>query len=142
MLPALDSGNRRRTSRPQAVLVVDDNADVRQLWRACLTLFGFTVTEAANGADAVAKATQGAPAVILMDFCMPGMDGAEAVHALRREAGTRAIPVIGLTAHTGPATLDFRRICDAVLDKPVNPDNLMAAMRRALRRHDPPLARA
>ena len=125
--------NRRRAPRPQAVLVADDNADVRELWRACLTQSGYAVTEAVDGADAVAKALRGAPAVILMDFSMPIMNGTEAVRALKLHACTRATPVIGLTAHVGPTTADFRRICDTVLEKPVNPDNLLEALRRALR---------
>jgi CheY-like chemotaxis protein len=137
---AVDTVNRRRSTRPQTVLVADDNADVRQLWRACLTLSGFAVTEAVDGADAVAKALQGAPAVILMDFSMPGMDGAEAVQALKLHACTRAIPVIGLTAHTAATTAAFRRICDTVLEKPVNPDKLLEELRRALRRTNSALA--
>lgn len=137
-----DAVNRRRTPRPQAILVADDNADVRQLWRACLTLSGYAVTEAVDGADAVAKAIHGAPAVILMDFSMPGMDGAEAVRRLRLHARTCATPVIGLTAHSeSTTTRAFRRACDAVLEKPVNPDDLLAALRRALRWAVPPLPR-
>ena len=135
---AVDGVNRRRSPRPQAVLVADDNADIRQLWRACLTLSGFAVTEAVDGADAVAKALEGAPAVILMDFSMPGMNGTEAVRKLRLHARTRATPVIGLTAHSEPTTTDFRRVCDAVLEKPVNPDDLLFALRRALRWAVPP----
>lgn len=130
---AFDRINRRRTPRPQAILVADDNEDVRQLWRACLTLSGYAVTEAINGADAVAKALALAPDAILMDFSMPGMDGAQAVHALKGHACTRMTPIIGLTAHIGSATVDFRRMCDTVLEKPVNPDRLLAALRWALR---------
>jgi CheY-like chemotaxis protein len=134
MPPALVGLDRRRRTRPQAVLVADDSEDVRLLWRAYLTLSGFAVTEAVNGADAVAKAVQHSPAVILMDFCMPGMNGAEAVHALKGHACTAATPVIGLTAHGRcQSTQDFRRVCDTVLDKPVSPDDLLAAVRQALR---------
>jgi CheY-like chemotaxis protein len=115
------------------VLVVDDSEDVRHLWRAALTLSGFAVTEAVNGKDAVGKAVAGAPDVILMDFCMPGMNGAEAVDALKRDARTAATPVIGVTAHaTSPATQEFRRLCDAVLEKPVSPQTLVEALRLAL----------
>ena len=112
------------------------------MWRACLTLSGYVVTEAVDGADAVVKAIQGAHAVILMDFSMPGMNGAEAVQKLRLHARTRATPVIGLTAHSEASTRDFRRACDAVLEKPVNPDDLLAALRRALRWAVPPQPQA
>jgi CheY-like chemotaxis protein len=97
------------------------------------------VTEAVNGADAVAKALEVMPDVILMDFSMPGMDGVQAVHALKLHACTRTTPIIGLTAHTGSTTAEFRRVCDAVLEKPVNPDNLLEALRWALRRTGLPL---
>jgi CheY-like chemotaxis protein len=129
-----ETRNRRRTARPQNILVADDNEDIRQLWRVCLTLAGFAVTEAVDGVDAVAMAIRNAPAAILMDFSMPGMNGSEAVHRLKLHERTRATPVIGLTAHSESTTRDFRRICDAVLEKPVNPDELLAALRHALRR--------
>jgi CheY-like chemotaxis protein len=137
---AIETLDRRRRKRPQAILVADDNDDVRQLWRECLTLAGYAVTEAVDGAGAVAKALLFAPDVILMDFSMPGMDGVQAAHALKLHARTRTTPVIGLTAHTGSATAEFRRVCDTVLEKPVNPDDLLAALRRALRWDVPPLS--
>lgn len=112
--------------------MADDNDDVRLLWRACLTLSGYAVTEAVDGADAVAKAMLSTPAVILMDFSMPGMNGTEAVERLRLHPRTRTTPVIGITAHSEATTVDFRRVCDVVLDKPVNPDDLLAAVRHAL----------
>ena len=86
-------------STRQRVLVADDHGELRQLWRAYLTLSGFVVSEAADGAEAVAKAIQESPAVVLMDFRMPGMDGAAAARALKGDPRTAAIPVIGLTAH-------------------------------------------
>jgi CheY-like chemotaxis protein len=136
---AVDTVNRRRSPRPQTILVADDNEDVRQLWRACLALCGYAVTEAVDGADAVAKAIVTKPAVILMDFSMPGMNGAEAVRKLRLHAPTRSTPVIGITAHSEATTREFRHACDAVLEKPVNPDDLLAALRRALRWAVPPV---
>lgn len=113
--------------------MVDDSEDVRQLWRAALTLSGFVVTEAVNGKDAVDKAVAGAPDVILMDFSMPVMNGADAVDALKRDTRTAATPVIGVTAHVAsPATQEFCRLCDTVLEKPVSPQTLVEALRFAL----------
>ena len=127
----------RHDSRPQRVLVADDNPDLRGLWRAYLTLSGFVVSEAASGADAVARAVQDAPAVILMDFSMPGMDGAAAARALKRDPRTASTPVIGLTAHgRGPDAREFHEVCDIVLEKPINPESVLDALRRALGRAD------
>jgi CheY-like chemotaxis protein len=140
--PPLVGVNRRHGPPPHVVLVADDNDDVRELWRTWLTLSGYAVTEAVDGADAVAKALRSAPDVILMDFSMPIMNGTEAVRALKLHACTRATPVIGLTAHVGPTTADFCCICDTVLEKPVNPDTLLEAVRRALRPDVAPLPQA
>lgn len=126
--------DRRGRPRPQRVLVVDDNADICQLWHTYLTLSGFAVMEAVNGVDAVEKALQAAPAAIVIDFDMPGMNGADVVHELRHHASTTTTPVIGLTAEGEPSSLEFRRVCDTVLDKPVRPEDLLDALRGTLRR--------
>ena len=121
----------------QRVLVADDNPDLRQLWRAYLTVSGFDVSEAANGAEAVAKAARDLPAVILMDFSMPAMDGAAAARALKADSRTAAIPVVGLTGHgTAANAHDFPAVCEAVLEKPLNPEAVIAALRRAVNRRD------
>ena len=125
-------------STRQRVLVADDHGELRQLWRAYLTLSGFVVSEAADGAEAVAKAVQESPAVVLMDFRMPGMDGAEAARALKGDPRTAAIPVIGLTAHGNAASLqDFQSVCDVVLEKPLSPETVLEALRRVLQRGSP-----
>ena len=119
----------------QRVLVAEDDDDLRQLWRAYLTLTGFVVSEAANGADAVTRATEDSPAVILMDFSMPGMDGAAAARALKGGPRTAGIPVIGLTAHgTAADAHDFHQVCDSVLEKPLSPEAVVEALRRAVQR--------
>jgi two-component system cell cycle response regulator DivK len=125
----LNAGARQR------VLVADDNPDLRQLWRAYLTVSGFDVSEAANGAEAVAKAARELPAAILMDFSMPAMDGAAAARALKADPRTAGIPVIGLTAHGTRANAhDFPAVCETVLEKPLNPEAVIAALRRAVAR--------
>jgi CheY-like chemotaxis protein len=110
--------------------VADDNEDIRQLWRTCLTQCGFEVREAADGMDAVAQAVGGSPDFIVMDFCMPRLNGADAVRAIRRHVGAGTPPVVGLTAHP---TADFREVCDTILEKPVSPTDLLDALRCALR---------
>lgn len=126
---------RRGEPRPQRVLVVDDYADLRAMWRVWLSLWGFDVTEAADGRVATEEALRRRPRIVLMDLSMPGMDGLSAVRKLRADPRTADLTVIGVTAQgrTHPAVLDFAQACDVVLEKPLEPEILLDQMRRALR---------
>ena len=126
---------RRLEPRPQRVLVVDDYADLRAMWRVWLGLWGFDVTEACDGRVATEEALRQRPRIVLMDLSMPRMDGLSAVRALRADPRTVGLTVIGVTAQglTHPAVVDFAKACDVVLEKPLDPDILLDHMRRALR---------
>ena len=87
---------QHRRDRP--VLVVDDDAEVRQLLRRMLEPEGYTVTEAENGRAALGRLRDVAPGVILLDLMMPEMDGFEFVAEFRRHEAWRAIPIIVITA--------------------------------------------
>jgi CheY-like chemotaxis protein len=126
---------RRLEPRPQCVLVVDDYADVRTMWRLWLSMWGFDVREAANGRAATESAFAEPPRVVLMDLSMPVMDGLTAVRRLRADPRTAATPVIGVTAHgtTHPAVSQFRAACDLLLEKPIEPQILLEELRRVLK---------
>jgi CheY-like chemotaxis protein len=66
---------RRATRRPQCGLIADDVDDARELWKLWLTIWGFMPVEARNGRDALTKAADLSPSVILMDLWMPVLDG-------------------------------------------------------------------
>ena len=133
--PEPATADRRRERRPQRVLVVDDNDAIRELWHTYLTLSGFAVTEAVNGVDAIERVVQAVPAAIIIDFSMPVMNGADAVRTLRHHPWTATTPVIGLTGHgADPSTREFRRVCDTVLEKPIEAEALLDALRDLLRR--------
>jgi GAF domain-containing protein/CheY-like chemotaxis protein len=87
---------QHRRDRP--VLVVDDDAEVRQLLRRTLESEGFAIVEAENGRVALERLRGEPPSLILLDLMMPEMDGFEFVAALRRHEGWRAIPVVVITA--------------------------------------------
>jgi len=127
-------GERRHAARPQKVLVVDDNAGLRQLWAAWLGLWNFRVLEATDGVEAVAAAERERPALVLMDLAMPRLDGFDATRQLKTNTATASIPVVALTAHT--SSEDRRRAseagCAAFLGKPVDPDLLLEEVRRLL----------
>lgn len=80
------------------VLIIDDEEDFRTVASSCLGLLsGADVTEAENGPAGVAIAREIKPDVILLDLCMPGMDGKQTLAFLREEAETSDIPVIFCT---------------------------------------------
>ncbi|MBB4265839.1 response regulator [Roseospira visakhapatnamensis] len=81
------------------VLLVEDNVDNARALSRLLTRRGYTVTTAATGAEAVEKAGEIMPAVVLMDIGLPDFDGLEATRRIKADPGTAAIPVIALTAH-------------------------------------------
>jgi len=103
---------RRLASRPQRVLLVDDSADLRALWKLWLMFWGFGVEEARNGAEAVEKARTHLPDLVLMDLAMPVLDGRAAMQLLASDPGTAHVPVLGMSAQVvindGPATDGFR----------------------------------
>lgn len=136
----MQNSDRRLEPRPQRVLVVDDYADLRTMWRFWLNMWGFEVTEASDGRVATEVALSEQPRLVLMDLSMPVMDGLSAVRKLREDPRTSGLTVIGVTAQgrTHPAVADFRNACDVVLEKPIDPETLLVQMRRAMR----PIGRA
>jgi GAF domain-containing protein/CheY-like chemotaxis protein len=84
--------------RDLPIMVVDDDADVRELLRRTLEEAGYTVIEAENGQAALALLEQGLPGVILLDLMMPELDGFGVVSALRDRETWHDIPVIIITA--------------------------------------------
>jgi two-component system cell cycle response regulator DivK len=116
------------------VLVVDDFVDAREMYAEYFVFAGFEVAEAENGEDAVRKALELAPQVILMDLSMPGMDGWEATRRLKADPRTSDIPVIALTGHALTGFSESARLagCDAFVTKPCLPDALVEEVRRVL----------
>ncbi len=82
------------------VLIVDDVPDNLSMLHDALDEFGYTVLVAVNGEQALQRARQAMPDVILLDALMPGMDGFEVARRLKADAGTAAIPVIFMTGLT------------------------------------------
>ena len=91
---------RRVLPRPQRVLVVDDSADVRELWTMWLQFWGFSVEQAGNGLDAVKKARTFQPHLVLMDLWMPVVDGLAATETMKADPHMKDVPVLALSADT------------------------------------------
>jgi hypothetical protein len=87
-----------RYRRDLPVLVVDDDADFRELARRMLEREGYTVIEAENGRAALDQLRDATPGAILLDLMMPEMDGFDFVAAVRAEASWQAVPIVVITA--------------------------------------------
>ncbi|MDA7967474.1 MAG: response regulator transcription factor [Gammaproteobacteria bacterium] len=121
---------------PRHILLADDDRVLSDLLRKYFEGEGFAVSQAFDGAQAVARAAETKFDVIVADVMMPVMDGFEALRALRKAGDT---PVIMLTARGG----DVDRIvglemgADDYLPKPFNPRELLARVKAVLRRAEP-----
>ena len=91
-------GVLRQHRRDRPVLVVDDDAEIRQLLRRMLEPEGYTVVEAENGRVALERLRDTPPSVVLLDLMMPEMDGFAFVTEFRRHEAWRAIPIVVITA--------------------------------------------
>jgi CheY-like chemotaxis protein len=122
--------------RPPFVLVVDDDRDTRELYRACFDTNGYRTAEAGCGVEAIARAVQTLPDLLLTDYAMPDVDGVTMASRLRADARTANIRVVMVT---GFVSADLRRSAAAagiqrVLAKPCLPQAVMREVARILGR--------
>ena len=112
------------------ILLVEDNPENRDMLSRRLIRRGYEIEYAEDGEEAVRKARDVSPALILMDLSLPVMDGWEATRRIKADAATAAIPVIALTAHAMAS--DRERALDAGCDdydtKPVDLERLLGKM--------------
>lgn len=120
------------TGAPIRVLVADDDPVILRLIEVNLGLEGFEVETATRGEDALAKAKEASPDVILLDVMMPGMTGWEVARQLKEDGETSQIPVVFLSARTQEE--DRRRGValgvSAYVSKPFDPIELVETIRR------------
>jgi len=116
------------------VLLVEDYDDAREMYVEYLTLCGFEMAEAANGLQAIERALERLPHIVVMDLSLPQMDGWETARRLREDARTAGIPILALTGHV---LADFSKRAresgfDGFLTKPCLPEDLVAEIHRVL----------
>jgi two-component system cell cycle response regulator DivK len=120
-----------RQSNPN-VLLVEDDQDGRRMYVEWLTGVGFHVEEAHNGLQALERAFEVRPDVVVTDLAIPGIDGFELTRRLKQDARTRDIPVLAVTGYAAFASDPSRASragCDGVLSKPCSPQDLETAIR-------------
>ena len=112
------------------VLLVDDYADAREMYAEFLELYGYEVMQAADGEQALQKAAERRPDVVLMDLSLPGLDGRETTKLLKAAPGTADVPVVILSGM--PSEYARKSGADAFLTKPCEPSDLVEAIKRLL----------
>ena len=124
---------KKKTAKP-LVLLVDDYPDAREMYAEYLQFSGFDVIEAGNGQEALDRAIDRTPDVILMDLSLPVMDGWEATRRLKADDRTKHIPVLAVTGHalTGISEDAKRAGCDGFITKPFLPEDFMEEIRYVL----------
>lgn len=120
----------------QKILIVDDDAHIREVVRFALEQDGFQVCEAGNGVQALEQYEDARPDLLVLDIMMPEMDGTEVCRRLRKKTDT---PIVFLSARDD----ELDRIIglelggDDYLTKPFSPRELVARVRAVLRRTQP-----
>jgi CheY-like chemotaxis protein len=114
-------------SPPQRViLIVEDDHDLRRMFRTALAIAGYAVEEAADGSGAIYSIHHKPPDVIVLDLSLPTVSGLIVYQEIAAHAHTRHIPVVVVTGST--MNLDDLNV-PCVLRKPVEPEKLIAAVR-------------
>ena len=102
------------------VLVADDDADTRLLFRTVLEMRGYCVIETADGEETVGTAQSARPDLILMDGSLPRLSGLEAARQIRRSGHIGNVPIVFISGHAGASFIEQAREagCDEYLVKP------------------------
>lgn len=114
------------------VLVVDDDASVRELLSKFLREKGLAVDTAADGEEGLKKVREAAPNLVLLDVMMPKLDGYGFVRELKKDAKLRALPVVVLTAREMTRDLFIEEGVKDFVSKPYDPDELYAVVQKYL----------
>lgn len=114
------------------ILVADDDPSVRELCQIILGTEGYDVLLAESAEEGIALAREQRPDLVLLDWMMPGVDGMDALLALKKDPATAEIPVVMLTALDGmpQITLATYNGADGYVTKPFEVDDLLSLVRR------------
>lgn len=115
--------------RQKRILIVEDDADLRRLFRAALAMAGYAVEDAADGLDALRMIENRPPDLVVLDLILQSLDGVSVQQELAARALTRHIPVVIVTG--SDLAVEAHNIA-CVLRKPVMPDDLIRTVERCL----------
>ena len=116
-------------ARRQTILVVEDDEDLRRLFRTALTLSGYDVEEAGDGLEALQKIDYSQPDLVVLDVILPEVSGLVVQQEIAAHMVNRDIPIVFITG----SALELSEIGSAcLLRKPVTPDRLVNTVRSCL----------
>lgn len=117
---------------PKTILAVDDSRTMREMLEAALVEMGHVVVLAEDGADGLRALETAGADVVITDFNMPKLDGAEFIEQIRRDPKYRGLPILVLTTETDPLLKERARKAGATgwIMKPFEPGKLAEAIRR------------
>jgi len=123
-------------SEKETILIIEDEADIRELIAFNLDLCGYHVIKAENGQKGLEKALKEQPDLILLDLMLPGMDGFEVCRQIRSREDIRSCPIIMLTARSEEENIvrGLDMGADDYITKPFSPQVLVARAKAVLRR--------
>lgn len=119
---------------PSVLLVEDDRAG-RHMYASWLTQAGFRVEQAHNGLQALERAFELIPDIVVTDLNIPGIDGFELTRRLKQDPRTSRVPVVAVTGYAAFAADPGRAQragCDVVLEKPCSAEDLESAIRTVI----------
>ncbi|MEA1647995.1 response regulator [Nitrospirillum sp. BR 11164] len=118
----------------KTVLSVDDSSSVRQMVKLTLTGAGYTVVQASDGAEGLAKAKDTAVDLVVTDLNMPVMNGLDLIRALRQLPAYRGVPILFLTTESDADMKQAAKAAGATgwITKPFQQEQLVAVVRKVL----------
>jgi len=116
------------------ILVIEDNAQNLYLMSFLLEKHGFRVVSATDGPEGIAKARECAPALVLLDIQLPGMDGYAVAAELRRDPRLARTPIVAVTSYAMPGDREKCLSSGATgyIEKPINPETFRAEIEQYL----------
>ncbi|MFH1061930.1 MAG: response regulator transcription factor [Candidatus Omnitrophota bacterium] len=115
------------------LLIVDDEKTIRNFLKTALSSYGYNVFEAVNGKDALIKARQTRPDIIILDLGLPDIDGIEVISRIRRQFKTPII-ILSIRDNAAEKTIALNLGADDYLTKPFSIEELLARLQAVLRR--------
>ena len=118
----------------KTILTVDDSASVRQMVKLTLSGAGYTMIEACDGRDALAKAGSAEVHMVVTDLNMPNMDGLALIRELRGLPAYKGVPIIFLTTESDDGKKAEAKQCGATawITKPFKQEQLLAVVKKVL----------